>query len=191
MKAHLPVFLCASALAACGGDRDAGEASVLPIAGMYEVNGETITKATGDKRAISGRIIIAEEEEGSAYTATFHLTTTYPGAEEALPAEVIGKGEGTIEGRALLGTAETQLVMATVPGVDPGFAFVPRMVSTRLVSRSSATVAADGSVQIEIDNEAAAGEEGYVPTRTTLAGLRISGTDVIEGVGAGTPRGEE
>ena len=189
MKAHLPVLLCVAGLAfaACGGSQDADDGPSVPIAGMYAVTGETITKATGDKRAISGKIIIAEEEEGGSYTATFHLTTTYPGAEEALPAEVIGKGEGTIEGRTLEGTAETQLVMATVPGVDPGFSFMPRMVSTRLVSRSSATVAADGSVQIEIDNRAAPGEEDYVPTRTTLSGIRVSGTDVIEGVAAGAP----
>lgn len=187
MKAHLPVWPCAAALAlaACGGGQDAGEGDALPIAGMYEVNGKTIAKATGDKRPISGRIIIVEAEGGGSYTATFHLNTTYPGDEEALPAEVIGKGEGRIDGRSLEGIAETQLVMATVPGVDPGFAYVPRMVSTRLVSHSIATVAADGSVQIEIDNEAAPGEEGYVPTRTTLSGVRISGTDVIEGVAAG------
>ena len=187
MRGHLRVFLGAGALAlsACAGSEDEVEGDALPIAGMYEVTGETVTKATGDKRAISGKIIIVEEE-GGAYTATFTLMTTYPGAEEALPAEVIGKGEGQIRGRILDGTAETQLVMATVPGVDPGFAFVPRMVSTRLVSRSSATVAADGTVQIEIDNQAAPGEEGYVPTRTTLSGVRVSSAEAIRGLASGT-----
>lgn len=187
MKAQLLVLRSAAALslAACGGAEDGGEeVAATPIAGMYEVTGETVTPATGDKRSISGKIIIAEQ--GGSYTATFNLTTTYPGAEEALPAEVIGKGEGLVNGRALTGTAQTQLVMATVPGVDPGFAFVPRMTSTRIVSKSTATVANDGSVQIQIESHPAEGES-YTPTRTTLSGFRVSGTDVLEDAVAARP----
>ena len=101
---------------------------------MYSVAGVTTETASGHQRKLSGTIILAEE--GPRYTATFNLTTTYPGGEQSLPAEVIGKGEGTIEGRTLKGTSHTQLVVATVPGVDPGFAFIPRMVSTRIVSTS-------------------------------------------------------
>lgn len=142
-----------------------------PIGGMYEVRGVTVSSAGGHRREIAGTIILAEN--GDAYTATFDLHTTYPGAEEALPAEVIGKGEGTIEGRTLRGIAQTQLVMATVPGIDPGFAFVPRMVSTRITSSSVATLGADGSLAVEIENQPAAGEE-YAPTRTTLRGQRVA-----------------
>ena len=97
------------------------------------------------------------------------------------------KGEGSIDGRALTGSASMQLVMATVPSVDPAFAFVPRMVSTRIVSDSNATVAADGTVHIEIENKPAPGEESYAPTRTTLSGFRVSSTDVLGGVAARPP----
>lgn len=186
---HLVLATAILGLAACGSrEQVVEEAPVTPIAGMYQVTGDTISVATGDKRSISGKIIIAEESGN--YTATFNLTTTYPGAEEALPAEVIGKGEGTISGRSLTGMAQTQLVMATVPGVDPGFAFVPRMVSTRIVSKSRASIAADGAVQIEIENEGAPGE-AYPPTRTTLSGFRVSGTDVLEQGVAARPPGTE
>jgi hypothetical protein len=151
------------------------EQPAAPISGMYEVRGETVAIESGHKRQIAGTVILAEH--GETYTATFDLATTYPGAEEALPAEVIGKGEGTIEGRTLRGSAQTQLVMATVPGIDPGFAFVPRMVSTRLISKSVATVANDGAVSIEIENEAAPGES-YASTRTTLSGIRVSAAGI-------------
>jgi hypothetical protein len=154
-----------------GAEPELSEAEALPIAGRYEVRGDTVAVESGHKREIAGTIILAEAGDG--YTATFELSTTYPGAEEALPAEVIGHGEGSIEGRTLRGTAETQLVMATVPGIDPGFAFVPRMVSTRIRSSTVATVATDGSVQIEIENQPAPGED-YAPTRTTLRGSRVS-----------------
>ena len=159
---------------ACGSGSDppAGEAiEAVPISGLYEVRGVTMAVESGHKREIAGTIILAED--GGRYTSTFDLSTTYPGAEEALPAEVIGKGSGTVDGRTLRGIAETQLVMATVPGVDPGFAFIPRMVSTRIKSTTVATVAADGTVNIQIENNPAASER-YSPTRTTLAGTRVS-----------------
>lgn len=143
----------------------------LPISGRYEVRGVTVAVESGHKREIAGTVILAAE--GDTYISTFDLTTTYPGAEEALPAEVIGKGEGSVKGRTLTGTAQTQLVMATVPGVDPGFAFIPRMVSTRIHSSTTATVAADGTVTVQIESNPAAGER-YAPTRTTLRGSRIS-----------------
>ena len=127
----------------------------------------------------AGTVILADE--GGHYTATFNLTTTYPGADQAMPAEVIGKGEGTIDGRTLMGSAHTQVVMATVPGVDPGFAFVPRMVSTRIESKTLTQIAADGGVSIEIENTPAPGES-YAPTRTTLRGTRVSAGGIARGV---------
>ena len=162
---------------ACGpGAGDGSEAAnAAPIAGMYEVTGSTIAIGSGEKRTLSGKIILAEHE--GEYTATFNLTTMFPVGGEALPAEVIGKGEGTIRGRELTGTAETQLVITTVPGVDTAFAYVPRMVTTRIVSTSTTTIAADGSVAIQIENQPAAGEQ-YQPTRTTLRGHRVSAAGI-------------
>ncbi len=161
-------------VSACGsGDSgESGDASeALPISGMYQVTGVTVSRESGHKRKIAGTVILAAD--GDTYTATFNLNTTYPGADQALLAEVIGKGEGKIEGRILRGRAETQLVMATVPGIDPGFAYVPRMVSARIASNTTATVAADGTVSIEIENEPQPGSE-YAPTRTILHGSRVS-----------------
>jgi hypothetical protein len=167
---------------ACGGaDQSAApEAETeavqgTPISGMYNVEGVTTETASGHKRKLAGSIILAEE--GSSYTATFNLTTTYPAGDQVLPAEVIGKGEGSIEGRTLKGTNHTQLVVATVPGVDPGFAYIPRTVSTRIVSTSVTEIAPDGSVQIELSNAPEAGED-YSPTRTVLTGRRVSAAGV-------------
>jgi hypothetical protein len=173
-------------LGGCGGQEAevAEEVELTPISGMYEVRGVTVAVESGHKRDIAGTIILTEK--GEQYTATFQLATTYPGAEEALPAEVIGNGEGTIEGRTLRGSAQTQLVMATVPGVDPGFAYIPRMVSTRLVSSTVATIAADGNLSIEIRNEPAEGED-YSPTRTTLRGSRVSAAGIGGGLKTSEP----
>jgi hypothetical protein len=145
-------------------------AEVAPIAGMYEVTGTTVDTDSQNEREISGTVILAEED--GSYNATFHLTTVFESEEGVLPAEVIGKGSGMIDGRTLRGDAETQLVITTIPGIDPAFAYIPRTTTTRLVSNSVTTLAPDGSVVIEIANTAAAGEI-YTPSRTTLRGSRI------------------
>jgi hypothetical protein len=193
MGAHASLILLAWAAfsLACGGgdsaDTQAPAAEATPISGRYEVRGATVALDSGHKRDIAGTVILAEE--GGSYTAAFQLQTTYPGAEEALPAEVIGTGVGTVEGRTLRGSAQTQLAMATVPGVDPSFAFVPRMVSARIVSTSVATIATDGSLTIEIENQPVGGGD-YTPTRTTLRGTRISAAGIGPPVAA-QPRSPE
>jgi hypothetical protein len=164
----------------CEGDpeNDSAEPVVIaPIAGRYEVAGTTIDVRSGQEREISGTVILADD--GEHYTATFHLNTVLEGATGVLPAEVIGRGAGQIDGRELRGTAETQLVISTVPGIDPAFAFIPRTTSTRIVSNSVTNIGNDGSVVIEIENQPAPGEE-YSPTRTTLRGVRI-GAPLVAG----------
>ena len=158
---------------ACGGAHDdaIGEVDAVPIAGQYEVSGTTIEAGTGSKREIAGTVILAED--GDEYTATFHLATAFESASGAMPAEVIGNGSGLIEGRELRGTAETQIVVSTVPGIDPAFAFIPRITSTRIVSNSVSSIEADGSVVIHIENKPAAGED-YASSRTVLRGIRTS-----------------
>src|SRR5262245_44823857 len=142
-RRHASIALLAATLAAlfaCGGAEEREVAAEetgeeIPIPGMYKVEGVTVDKASGERRDISGMVILAVD--GDSYTATFHLATTFPGSgTEPVAAEVIGKGEGKVEGRKLPGTAHTQVVVASVPGVDPNFAFIPRQVSTRIISDS-------------------------------------------------------
>ena len=181
----LPVIILLVLGCAAQDEEIAEEIQAVPIPGRYEVRGATVAIESGNKRAIAGLIILSEE--GGRYTATFDLATTYPGAEAALPAQVIGKGEGTIEGRTLRGTAQTQLVMAAVPGVDPGFAFIRPQAGTRLVSTTVATIAANGDLSIAIENQPAEGED-YAPTRTTLNGSRVSALGIGGGAIEPKPR---
>ena len=98
---------------------DAAPPDAMPLTGTYQVSGTTVDKATGAERGVSGTIIV--KAEGDTYTSTFSLNTTLHGAGEAQKAELIGQGEGSVEGRTLSGTAETQMIVALVPGVDAGF----------------------------------------------------------------------
>jgi hypothetical protein len=137
------------------------------ISGTWLVEGLTVETASKKTRQISGRIILAEE--GGKYRSTFDLDTSLPGATGPIRADVIGEGEGTVSGLTLSGTARTQVVVSAAPNVDPGFAFVPRQIGARIVSKTTATLGEDGTITIEIESEPAAGET-YAATRTTLTG---------------------
>ena len=175
------VALAMLALGACSEQRD-GDAGPIPpvgappagehsIAGLYEVSGLTTELESGDQREIAGTLIMSQQ--GDRYTSTFSLRTMFPTATGLLPAEMIGKGEGRVDGRMLTGTAETQIVMSTVPGVDASFAYVPRRVSQRVVSSSVTKITPDGRVSIEIRSEPAEGAD-YAPTQTVLNGALVS-----------------
>jgi hypothetical protein len=163
-------------LLACGTDETrapevAAQAPPAPLSGTYRVSGTTVDKTTGAERGVSGTVIVIAE--GDSYTSTFDLATTLHGSGAPQKAELVGRGDGRIEGRKLTGTAETQLIVALVPGVDAGFGLLPRMATTRIVNRSDATIENDGTVMIEIESDPAPGED-YTPTRTTLRGRRTS-----------------
>ena len=187
----LPVssFLVALILGGCGAPEPAPEAPSTPsepvvFTGLYEVKGVTSTIGSREQRDISGTVILVQD--GSGYTSTFELSTTLPGGDLDIVADVIGTGRGIVEGRTLEGTAQTQLVASAVPGVDPGFAFIPRVVSTRIVSSTSATLEPDGSFRVEIESKAAEGSV-YEPTRTKLVGRRVS-TDVHSAFSGAAPQ---
>jgi hypothetical protein len=171
-------WLLSGALAlamACGASQDTGEGSAAPeglqIAGVYQVTGVTIGLEDGLQRPIHGSVKLLVED--GLYTAHVELDTYFPGSE-ARAARVVGTGDGRIEGRVLEGMVHTQLVAASVPGVDVGFAFVPREVGPRIRSRSRAEFLPEGSVHIELENQPEPGEQ-YRPTRTELVGYRREG----------------
>jgi hypothetical protein len=145
-----------------------------PLSGLYEVSGVTVDKATGAKRTLAGTVIVDVDLTGDAYTTTFNLATDLAiGGGAPQRAELIGNGSGRVEERTLAGTADTQLIVALVPGVDPGFGLLPRHATAHIVNRSTAAIAPDGTVEIEIDSEAAPGTS-YPPTHTKLRGKRVA-----------------
>lgn len=176
---HRTLLLGAVALlVACGDSPSSSETAdvaatgpVVPLEGTYRVSGTTVDTTTGSERGVSGTIVV--KTKGNTYTTTFSLNTTLHGGGEPQKAELIGQGEGVIEGRSLSGTAETQLIVALVPGVDAGFGMLPRVATARIVNSSTAEISPDGSVRIEIKSKPAPGDE-YAPSRTTLRGKRIS-----------------
>lgn len=162
-----PVLLLAAAAAAeekPGGDED-------PWTGTYQVQGRTVDQRTGDTRLIDGHVVLTRK--GDHWVAAAELRTEFPSPGGSVRADVIGHGEGRAQGEALVGTAQTQLVMQTVPGVDTSFGFVPRDVGPRLVSEWTARWGRGGELVVEMTNRGEEGEE-YSPTKTSLKGRRVA-----------------
>ncbi len=175
----LTAFVAAGILACGGAETDVASGppgGVEPsFEGTYAVRGSTVETVRGNTRQIEGTVILSQTENG--YTATFSMNTNFPTSEGPVPADVIGKGEGQINAGRLVGEAETQLVMSTVPGIDTGFAFVPRFVGPKIVSTMVALLDEDGVLVVETENRAADGEQ-YAATKTTVRGSRIGPADL-------------
>lgn len=173
---QLALLAATALLVACSGEDAADEdpsvaAAPLEITGRYEMSGVTVTPGSDQKRKINGSIIL--EQKGEEYVASFEFKTNFPGEGPPVDADVIGVGEGRIAGRQLKGTAHTQIVVSSVPGVDTGFAFIPRLVSARIVSDSVGEFQPDGTLHIEIESRADEGEIDYQATRTRMRGKRV------------------
>jgi hypothetical protein len=159
------------------GAEAAGEpARASDLSGVYQVFGSTVDKQTGDTRELFGTVVLRQTED--RFTTSFELKTEYPVEGGSLDADVIGEGSGRVEAGKLDGHTRTQLVLGTVPGVDTGFAFMPRSVGPRIESRTQGSLLPDGTLEFVSENEAASeGGQGYRPTRTTLRATRIGDPD--------------
>lgn len=163
------LVLALFAISAAAG-RAADPAAPDPYSGTYDVLGTTVDTRSGDTRRIEGHIVLTRKN--GHYAAAAELETDFPTHGGAMRTDVIGTGQGRPGGRGLAGTADTQLVIQTVPGIDTDFAFIPRQVGPRLVSTWTAQLEADGTLLVELTNQGAKGE-AYSPTRTTLRGKRV------------------
>lgn len=139
-----------------------------PFSGTWHVQGMTTDVASGDMRRIEGHVVLTRK--GDRWSAASELVTQFPTLGGPVHTDVIGTGDGHRRGAGLEGEAHTQLVMQTVPGVDPDFAFIPRQVGPRIVSKWTARFEGDLLV-VELANQPEAGET-YTPTKTVLKGKR-------------------
>jgi hypothetical protein len=170
LSSPLPLFALGFSLLAVE-PAPAAESTADPFSGTYDVIGTTVDVQSGDTRRIEGHVVLSLKN--GRYQAASELTTDFPTEGGPVHTDVIGTGDGERHGKLLSGTAKTQLVIQTVPGVDTNFAFIPRKVGPRIVSSWTAHLDAGGGLVVELSNKAEKGEI-YRPTKTTLRGKRVS-----------------
>lgn len=170
LPAELPFALAfALGLALAPEARAEQAAANDPYSGTWDVQGMTTDVKSGDTRRIEGHVVLTRK--GDRWAAASELVTQYPTMGGPVHTEVIGTGDGRRSDVGLEGEAHTQLVIQTVPGVDTDFAFIPRQVGPRLVSKWKAHFEGDALV-VELSNQPEAGE-AYTPTKTVLRGKRV------------------
>jgi hypothetical protein len=173
-----PILVAACLVLACEGTdprgrTGPGEADAA-WAGLFEVSGDTTVRRSGQQRRIAGRVIIARSPAGVAepYTATFDLETEFATPEGPIQADVIGSARARPGTAGLAGTAETRILMASIPGLDPTFPWIPGRLGPRVLSKFTMRPGdAPDRFEIEIESEPAPGES-YEPTRTRLRATR-------------------
>ena len=186
MSSNTPLIavLLAVFCLACGSESEveppsvgAGLGAGLPArsGASYEVSGLTEELDSGSQREISGIVVMSRSVND--VRSSFELSTTLPSPDGPLYTQVIGIGEGELDAEGVLrGTARTQLVIGSVPGVPTQFPFVPRFVGPRIVSETVTVFHDDDSIEIEIETVGAPGEN-YRATRTMLKGTLVPGSE--------------
>jgi hypothetical protein len=161
---------------ACGAPERNESQGNQSIEGVYRVEGLTTEVASGLSRPLAGLLVV--RQDGDRYTTNFDLTSEMPAGgrygDEEISIEIVGEGEGVIEGDDLRGSANTQVLTSIVPGVHVGFGMMPRAVGPRIVSTIQGHIGPDKTITIEIETRPE-GDADYAPTRTRLVGQRVGG----------------
>ncbi len=145
--------------------------------GVFRVHGSVVDEKTGQSQPTHGFVSIRLRDGG--WVSGYELETSFEREDGALAAELVGTGAGSLHGNPLHGTASTQLVMATIPGVSPKFALIPRSVGPRVAARTTLWMGDDGSIALEF----ASSEDAEHPSPLVfLTGHRVEdppGTGLI------------
>jgi hypothetical protein len=191
--AALAAVLAVPFALACGDAREVRRQGPVDFTGYFEVQGSTETERSEIRRPIRGNVIIARHAPDAPHVVTFSLKTVFATPDGPMQAELIGSAEAQRSGDALSGHAETQILMGTVPGVDPTFPYIPARLGARIASdfRMVPDPDADSAdrFRIEIESRGARGDAGYEATRTTLRAERAAdfrgepGEDLAEEAG--------
>jgi hypothetical protein len=188
-------FLFCSSLLWCFSCGDAVDETVAdrvvePVGeGVYRVHGTKIEVGGDRAREIKGIVVL--RKAGTEFHTSFDLATSVPSETEGaeLSIEVIGQGIGALEpDGSLRGDATTQLLRASVPGVDARFPFLPRSVGPQVASVTEVWGLPDGRISIRIQSLTGPAEAESA-IRTTLIGQRVGamGSGALPDVASGPP----
>ena len=138
------------------------------------MEGITTEVASGLSRPLSGLLVV--RQDGDRYTTNFDLSSEVPDpgrlSGEEMSMEIVGQGEGRIQGDTPQGSASTQVLRSMVPGVHVSFGMMPRSVGPRIASTTQGHIGPDRELTIDIETRPE-GDADYAPTRTRLVGRRV------------------
>jgi hypothetical protein len=142
------VLLLASAVRAADAP-DVSAAEPRFIGGRYAVQGTITVKDTGEKRAIGGTLIL--DQRGPEFRTTYQLRTRVRTEEGVVRADVIGRGDGRVDGDRIEGIAESQLITASIGGAHGATPYLPRRIGPILRQHARGSIDEHGVIKLELD----------------------------------------
>jgi hypothetical protein len=144
------------------------EGDVAYVGGAWEVRGTITDVGSGDRRHVAGTVVIDQEDD--RFRSTFHLIGTLDTPQGRRRAEVVGRGEGKVEGRVITGTVDSNVVTARLGGAGGVVPFVPKEWGPRTHNTVLGRLNDDGSVTFELHTPQQA--DGTGATHTVIHGVR-------------------
>ena len=144
------------------------------IAGIYEVQGETLVQGQPDRFVITGQMIV--RQNGSDCTTAVEVAMRRTaGTSGPSSAALIGTGELKVDGHKLAGAIQLQSLVSEVPELDVAAPYTPRTAGPVLDAKASGEVLADGTLALEV-RSTVTGEGFTLPEgrHTTVKAKRVA-----------------
>jgi hypothetical protein len=147
---------------------------VLDLAGIYEVQGETVVAGSPDHFVYTGKLVL-RQKGADLTTITEVAMRRTAGNSGPASAALIGSGEAKLDGRLITGSSELQTLVSQVAELDVAAPFAPRFAGPIVNAVASGVVRDDGSIDFEIKSTLT-GEGFTLPEgrRTTLRAKRVA-----------------
>jgi len=151
----------------------AGE-EVLDVAGIYEVQGETVVAGAPDHFVYTGKLVL-KQSGSDLRTVTEVAMRRTAGESGPASAALIGSGEAKLDGRRITGSSELQTLVSQVPELDVAAPYTPRLAGPVVNAVAEGWVREDGTIELQI-RSTLTGEGFTLPEgrKTTLRAKRVA-----------------
>ncbi len=148
------------------------EDAVLDLAGIYDIEGQTVVGETGDRFHMSGKMVV--KQYGDRLTTVFEASVKrVEGKGGPATLKFTSRGDAILKGSSIAGVSEVQTVLGQVPELDVSAPMVPRRVLPPFNATSAGTVDEDGKIRFTITSETDVFGPGR-DRKTTIEAVRVA-----------------
>lgn len=142
------------------------------VAGIYDLEGETVIGETGVRFVMSGKLVI--RQNGDKLRTMVEASVKRVDGE-AGPASLtfIADGEAVLEGSEIAGVVEVQTIVGMVPGVDVSAPGMTKKVLSPFEATSSGQVVEEGKLHFVMTSDTGVFGPG-AERRTTVDAVRVA-----------------
>ncbi len=168
------------ALAAAGGlvlllTAVAGAAQDEPVhdvAGIYEIDGQTLVGETGNRFVMTGKLVVRQDGPS---LSTFVEADVKRVEGNTGPASLsfISHGDAVLKGDRIAGVAEVQTIQGQVPGMDVSAPMMPRKAYPPFHATTAGKVVGEGRLRFEVRSDTQVFGPGG-DRRTTFEAVRVA-----------------